>query len=97
MARLAVPTHPDRVFKDDQWDGYETASGYRSIADFGYPLVRLHDHEAFAVVLDDDAGDAEQDMFDRIVHLAEPFIAAEVTRIGSVGDLVAIWFYRPPE
>jgi hypothetical protein len=93
MARLVVDSHPNRVFKDEWWDDWGSANGYRSIADLADIAVPLCDHHAFAVVLDDDAGDAESQLYEDIVHLRLPFVRAEVSR--DHGGLTAIGFYKP--
>ncbi len=95
MARLAVDAHPNRVFKDDWWDGWTSASGYRSVGDHGDVAVPLCDHEAFAVVLDEDSNDAERALYEDIVHLRPPFVAAEVS--GTLEEPIAIGFYKPEE
>jgi hypothetical protein len=95
MARLVVPGHPDRVFKDDNWDGYETASGYRSIGDNGYPTPRYGDLWAFAIPFEVESDSLERAMFNDIVNLAPPFVVAEVCRLGD-GTPCAIGFYPEP-
>lgn len=95
MARLVIPNHPDRVFKDDDWDGYETANGYRSIGDNGYPTPRYGDLWAFAVPFGDDPDSLERRMFDDITNLATPFVVTEVCRLQD-GELCAIGFYPEP-
>ena len=93
MARLIVPQHPDRVFKDASWSWDQTGYGYHSVGATGDATsVRWGLHEAFAVVLDEDAGCHERRLFDRILRLCEPFVAAEVFRLPG-GPKCAVGFY----
>lgn len=88
MARLDVPHHPDRVFKDDWWDGYTTPSGYRALATDDDPL------EAFAVLVDD-CKDASGALFiRRMITLDAPFERCEPFLTGGQLGLVA--FYAAP-
>lgn len=76
MARLDVPHHPDRVFKDDWWDGWKSASGYRALATDNDPL------EAFAVVIDDESSFAEHQLTRQMNALQSPFVRVE--RFGRI-------------
>lgn len=96
MARLAVPHHPDRVFKDDLWAGYPSASGYRSLADYGFPVPRFGHLEAFAVPFEVESDSDERALFDHISNLHPPFIVAEMCRLDD-GTICAIGFYEPPD
>lgn len=87
MARLHVPHHPDRVFKDDWWDGYTTPSGYRALATDDDPL------EAFAVVLDADVTPEGTSLAAQIIALSEPFVRNESFTFH--GSVTVIGFYAP--
>lgn len=95
MARLNVPTHPDRVFKDGWWQDYPSASGYRSIGDNGYPTPRYGDLWAFAVPFEVESDSEERRLFDDILSLRPPFVVAEVCKLND-GTLCAIGFYPQP-
>lgn len=87
MARLNLPHHPDRVFKDDSWSAadYTSASGYRALATDSDPL------EAFAVVLDGDSSPSEHSLYHSIMLLDKPFVRCER---GSLGEhRYAVGFY----
>lgn len=96
MARLTVPNHDDRVFKDDWWDGYQSASGYRSIGSTTYPNPRYGELWAFAVPFEVESGSDERRLFDNIMNLSAPFVAAEIVRLQD-GTLCAVGFYPEPQ
>lgn len=96
MARLAIPSHPNRVFKDEAWaDAAEQVHGYRSIGEHSNRPAAYANMWAFAILLKEDATDGERVMYQRIVNIGEPFVAAEVVRLGGV--LCAIGFYPEPD
>ena len=92
MARLAIPTHPDRVFKDDWWAEYPSAGGYRSIGSNDYPSPRYGELWAFAVPFERESDSDERRLFDDIISLHPPFVVAEVCRLAD-GTLCAIGFH----
>lgn len=94
MARLHLPQHPDRVFKDDEWGEYPSASGYRSLGSLNEPVTsRYGQYEAFAVVWDIDSDSDETNLFREITQLHPPFIAAEICKLPD-GTPCAIGFYE---
>lgn len=95
MARLIIPQHPDRVFKDALWGPYPAAHGYHSVGTTGdATTVRWDLCAAFAVVLDEDVGRREKRLFDQILRLEKPFHAAEVFNLPD-GTRCVIGFYLP--
>lgn len=87
MARLTVPHHPDRVFKDDWWADHTGPSGYRALPTNTDPL------EAFAVVLESDCGAATRSLASQMIALVEPFQRVEMW-FGVGGYSTAIGFYE---
>lgn len=96
MARLNVPDHPSRVFKDEtwnhQWDG---ASGYLSIGDHGSEPTRYGDLNAFAVEENVFSEDPEYKLIKEMMRLETPFRAVEICRIG--GCIYHIGFFDPAD
>lgn len=96
MARLMVPGHEGRVFKDELWKHDGSAYGWRSLGDYSEPTARYGDLWAFAVEFDVESESAERAMFDDIVNLRPPFVAAEICRLID-GTHCAIGFYPEPD
>lgn len=96
MARLDIPSHPHRVFKDQTWtDDYKSAYGWRALADHGDTPARYGDLWAFAVEFNVDSDSEERRLFDDIVNLHPPFVAAEIVKLG--GAMFAIGFHPEPD
>ena len=96
MARLNIPSHPHRVFKDEAWgDADGQVNGFRSIGEHSAQQGPYAHLWAFAIMLEEDSTDAERKMYQDIVSLAEPFVAAEIIRLG--GCPCAIGFYPEPD
>lgn len=89
MARLNVPHHPDRVFKDDWWEqtDHTSPSGYRALPTESDSL------EAFAVVLESNSTGSEIMLASNMMVLGEPFERVESYR--QDGWAVVIGFYSP--
>ena len=93
MTRLIVPGHEGRVFRNVKAEeGAPPLTGFLSLGDSD-PTQPRHDYWAVAVVLGEEPRTAEQHLFEEIVHLREPFVAAEVVRVG--GAPVAVGFLLP--